>query len=177
MSGGTRIDYVATPQRMLDFYSENSSGILKTWMFIVLGGKSIYKNSTIASDLSTAQNKNQSYYYEGQQDFAIYIVVPSSTSVKGGEESDTARGYETQILKSIANFIFESDLSEGYHQPCVYVANEPDDYVAAYYVHRFDFLVKGFIQQEDTAAFSNGTPLKIIDGTFDNGLIFKPNLR
>jgi len=177
ISSGTRVDYAATAQRILDYYSANSNKIFKPWMFVVLNAKSIYKNETIASNISSAQNKNQSFYFEAQQDFSLYVFLPSKTSTLGGEQSDTARIYEKPILKSIANHIFDSNLVERTYQPCAYVGNESDDYVAAYYVHRFDFLAKGFVQSGDTADFNNGTPLKIINGTLDSGLIFKPNFR
>jgi hypothetical protein len=177
LSSGTRIDYAATAERISDFYSANFNKILNPWMFVVLNAKSIYKNETIASNISSAQNKNESFHYEAQQDFSIYIFLSSKNSVLGGEQSDTARSYEKPILNSIANYIFDSNLVERTYQPCAYVGNEADDYVVAYYVHRFDFLVKGFVQSGDTTSFDNGTPLKIINGTFDKGLIFKPNLR
>lgn len=178
LSAGTRIDYAATPARIAQFYSENSSGALKNWMFVVLGGTSIYKNDTIASDLSTAQTRNQNYWYQSQRDLSIYVALSSKSSTLGGAQADTARSYESALLKSLANHVFASALSDSVYQPTVYVANETDDYVDAYYIHRFDFLAKGFITKEDTAAFSNGTPLQLINGTItDKGMTYKPTTR
>ena len=178
LSSGTRVDYAATPLRISQFYSENISGVLKNWMFVVMGGTATYKNDTIASDLSTAKLKNQTYWYETQRDFSIYVALSSKTSTLGGSQSDTARGYESALLKSLANHVFNSNLTEETYQPVVYVANETDDYVDAYYIHRFDFLAKGFIQTEDTAAFGNGVPLQLISGTItDKGMTYKPTTR
>lgn len=179
LSSATRIAYAATPDRILEFYSENSAGILKNWMFVVTGDQTIYKNDTVASDLSTAQKKNQSYWYEVQQNFSVFVVVPSTGSVLGGAEADKARSYELPLLKSIANYQFPSSLNEEKYQPVVYVGNETDDYIKAYYVHRFDFLAKGFIQTIDTIAFNNGVPLQTIDGTIKDtqNMIYKPILR
>jgi len=144
----------------------------------VLGGTSIYKNDTIASDLSTAQTRNQNYWYQSQRDLSIYVALSSKSSTLGGAEADTARGYESALLKSLANYVFNSALTDSVYQPMVYVASETDDYVDAYYIHRFDFLAKGFITKEDTAAFSNGTPLQVINGTIaDKGMTYKPTTR
>ena len=173
-----RIDYAATPARISQFYTANSSGVLKNWMFVVMGQTTIYKNDTVASDLSTAKIKNQNYWYETQRDFSIYVILSSKDSVLGGAQADTARGYEPLLLKSLANYIFDSDLSEEKYQPVHYVGGETDDYVEAYYIHRFDFLAKGFIQVEDTASLGNGVPLQLVDGTVaDVGMTYKPSLR
>lgn len=177
LSSGTRVDYAATPQRILDFYSSNTNNVLKPWMFVVVNAKSTYKDDTVANNIASSQNTNQSYYYEAQQDFSIYVILPSATSVLGGEQADQARAYETPILKSVANHVFKSNLIEATYQACSYAGAEPDDYINAYYVHRFDFLAKGFVQQGDSAQLSNGTPLKLIDGILDKGLIFKPSFR
>ncbi len=178
LSNATRVDHAATPARILDFYSENSEGILKNWMFVVLGSAPAYKNDTIASDLSTAQKKNQSYWYEIQRNFSIFVVVPSKTSVLGGVQADLARSYEKALNRSIVNYQFPSVLSEVKYQPVTYVDNDEDDYIKAYYVHRFDYLVKSFIQTEDTISFNDGVPLELVDGTItDKQMTFKPNMR
>ena len=178
LSNGTRIDYSATASRVLDFYSANSANVLKTWAFVVAGGETTYRNDTVGSDVSSAQIKGQDFYYQDQQDFSIYIVIPSKGSVLGGTESDLARTYKNYLLKSIANYIFSSDLTEVSYQPCTYVDNEPDDYVKAYYVHRFDFSIMGFIQAEDTAEFSNGVPLQLINGSItDTTMTYTPRMR
>jgi hypothetical protein len=178
ISNSTRIAYSATPDRILDFYSENAEGILKNWLFVVMGDQIVYKDGTVASDLSTAQEKNQSYWYTVQQNLEIYIVIPSKGSILGGAESDLARSYETALLRSIVNYAFPSPLTEEDYQPITYVGNETDDYIKAYYVHRFDFLAKGFVQTPDTISFNKGVPLQLINGTItDKQMTFKPNMR
>ena len=139
----------------------------------------VQKNDTVASDSSTAQKRNQSYWYEGGQDFSLYVIIPSTTSLLGGAESDTARSYISPILKTLANYTFNSPLVDEVYQPVTYVGNETDDYIKAYYVHRYDFLAKYFIQNADTSDFDNGTPLQLIDGTITDteDMIFKPQTR
>ena len=177
-SNSTRIAYAATPDRILDFYSENAEGILKNWAFVTIGSRIGYKDGTVSSDLSTAQEKNQSYWQEVQQNLAIYIVIPSKGSILGGAESDLARSYITALLRSIANYSLPSPLTEEEYQPITYVDDEEDDYIRAYYVHKFDFLAKGFIQTADTVAFNKGVPLQLISGTItDKQMTFKPQLR
>ena len=178
MSNGTRIDYAATASRVLEAYSEDSLSVLKTWAFVVAGGEQTYRNDTVTSDVSSNQVTGQDYYYQNQQDFAIYVLIPSKGSVLGGVESDLARTYRKFILKSIANYVFPSDLDEASNQPCTYVGSEPDDYIKAYYVHRFDFSISNFIQANDTAAFSNGVPLQLVDGSTEGmTMTYKPLMR
>lgn len=48
----------------------------------------------------------------------------------------------------------------------------------ATYTHRFDFSVQSIVQTVDTADFSNGRPLQIIDGVFtDKDLEYNVNTR
>lgn len=173
-----RVDFAATPERILEYYSENSADLLETWMFVYIGGKEVYKDGTVASDQSTSQYRNRDYWYQANQNFSVYVIIPSTTNTLGGLEADKARTYEEAILKAIANYEFSSQLSDVNYQPAVYVGNETDDYINAYYVHRFDFVAQNIVRYEDTAQFNNGAPLQVIDGTItDKDMTFKPNLR
>lgn len=178
VKNASRIAYAATPERILDFYSQDSSSVLQNWMFVCLGLKDVFKDGTIANDQTTAQYANKDYWYQAVQNFSIFVVIPSKNTVLGGLQADQARSYEMPILKSIANYQFSSYLSDQQYQPVVYTGNETDDYIKAYYVHRFDFIAQDMITIGDTAAFNNGVPLEVIDGAFtDKSLEFKPNLR
>lgn len=164
----TRIDYAATAQRIQDYYSANSSGILQTCAFVVMGQNQAFRNDTVVGDSSSAKRTNESYWYTLQQAFSIYVVIPSATSTLGGNTADTAKSYLQPIIKTLSNFIFESDFNEAQTQPCVFANDEGDDYIQATYTHRFDFSVQSIVQTIDTADFGNGTPLQIIDGTFND---------
>jgi hypothetical protein len=103
--------------------------------------------------------------------------MPAKTSILGGDIADNVKGYLKPILKALANYIFESDLSDEKMQPCQYVGDEADDYITATYTHRFDFVVQGFIQVSDTTDYNSGVPLQRVDGVFAEGLDYDLNTR
>lgn len=163
----TRIDYSATPTRIQDFYSANASGIYENWLYVVMGQEQAYKDDTIVGDSSSAKMRNEDYWAPTQQAFSLFVIIPSKSSILGGDISDIARSYKKPILKALANYNFTSDLIEEYMQPCQYVSNESDDYIDATYTHRFDFTVKSIIQTFDTSETSDGVPLQRVEGLFD----------
>lgn len=174
----TRIAGVATPERLVEIYTASANQVYKASMFATIGANIIYKDGTVASDLTSAINTNESFRYEGQNDFSIYVIVPSKNDATGANASDQARSYEVPILKAIANYQFPSLLADSFYQPTVYVGNESDDYIKAYYVHRFDFLAKGLVQESDTTDFDQGTPLLLIDGSMQGkDITYKPVMR
>lgn len=179
LSNATRIGWSATPERVVQFYSEDASRTFQKWMFVVVGATTMYKDNTTASDLSTAKRKAEIYHFDSQNDFSIFVFLPAQNDTLAGSVSDDARLYEKPILKSLANFRFISQLKETLYEPATYVGNETEDYVGAFYVHRFDFLSKGYVLQEDVSEENPGVPLQIIDGTFADpvNMIFKNNYR
>ncbi len=178
ISTASRIAWSATPERINQFYSEDINRTNQNWMFLVLGSKIIYKDGTTASDLSSAKSTNESFFYQSQQDFSIFTFIPSQGETLAGASSDKARTFEKAILKSIANFAFDSPLTDMKYQSTIYVGNDAEDYNTAYYVHRFDFLAKGYVQNPDTADFNPGTPLAVIDGLVkDKNMSYKPIFR
>lgn len=173
------IHNVATPNRITEFYDKGAgSGTLDTRMFVVMDSEVVFKNGTVASDVTSAKKTNEDYYYEVLQDFSIYIVAPSKTDLLGGTTADTVREYRLPILKSIANYAFPSNFSDVKYQSTIYVGNEPDDYIKAYYVHRFDFTACGFVQRNDVADFNPGVPLELVSGTVtDKDMTYTPRMR
>ena len=173
----TRIDYAATAQRIQDYYAANSSAALQTWAFVVMGQNQGFKNDNAVGDSSSAKRTNESYWYTLQQAFSVYVVIPSANSTLGGDTADTAKSYLQPLIKCLSNYIFNSDFNELETQPCVFAADEVDDYIKATYTHRFDFSVQSIVQTSDTAKFSNGRPLQLIDGVFEQGLDYKITIR
>lgn len=179
LSNATRVGWSATPERVMQFYSEDATRTFQKWMFVVVGATTMYKDDTTASDLSTAKRKGEVYHFDSQNNFSVFVFLPSQNDTLAGSVSDTARLYEKPILKSLANFRFGSQLEEQLYEPATYVGNESEDYVGAFYVHRFDFLSKGYVLQEDVSDENPGVPLQLIDGTFADpvNMTFKPSYR
>ena len=164
---------------IFEFYDKNSDdSTLNTWMFVVMDQEKVFRNDTTASDISSRKMSGESFYYQLQQDFSIYVVAPSKTSLLGGDIADAVREYRQPILKAIANYCFPSNLSDVEYQPTVYIGSEADDYIKSYYVHRFDFTAAGFVQNGDVVDYNPGTPLQLVSGTItDKNMTYTPNMR
>ncbi len=178
VSKATRVDQSATPARILEFYTAAANGILQTWMFVCLGKDLCFKDGVVATDSDSGKRKNSSYWYEDDIDFSVFVIIPSKGDVLGSTAANLAQTYKKPILKALANYIFPSALAEGFYQPVTYAGSEPDDYIGSYYSHRFDFTIKGLIQDLDVAEINPGVPLQLINGTIaDKDMTFKPNMR
>lgn len=175
---GTRVDQAATPGRIVEFYSANASGDLKTWAFVTFGRKDIYKDNTIANDIVGSKTKNNSFWYEGTINFSVFVIIPAKNDVLGTAAANLAQSYEKPILKALANYIFDSPFAEAKYQPVTFVGHEPDDYLGSYYSHRFDFLIKGLLQDADVAEINPGVPLQLIDGEIlEKDMTYNPTMR
>lgn len=178
MSNASRVGFVGTTDEIVKFYTENSASILKSYIFVYVGTESVFKDDTTAGDISSAQNTNADFFYQVQQDFSLFVIIPRKGQNTAGIAADLARSYKQPILKSVANYAFLSVLVDQQYQSTIFVGSEPDENLGAFYTHRFDFMAKGYIQNEDTADFNNGFPLELIDGAFSNAdNTFKPEFR
>lgn len=83
--------------------------------------------------------------------------------MQGIQAADRARSYRVPLLKAIANFQFDSDLTDTKYQPAYYTGSSTDDYIKAFYVQRFDFGAITYIQNSDVNQDSNSSLLKEID--------------
>lgn len=174
----TRIEAAATVERVEEFYSGNSNNNLQKYIFVVMGSKVVYKDGTVASDITAAKYAPEQYRFDATQDFSVYIYIPTEDDLLGNVAADQARAYEYAILKALANYQLPSSLSEECYQPINYIGNEEDNYNTAYYIHRFDFTARSIIQQADVYDGVQGVPLEEIDGEFtDKDLEFNPKFR
>jgi len=99
----------------------------------------------------------------------VIVAIPTQDSVVASAEADLARSYIKPILKSIANYKFDSSLSQQKYQPCLYLGNSPDIYNVATYIHRFDFAITGEITDDDGVNhFNDVVPLLNVDYTVNN---------
>ena len=163
LSSASRINNSSTPDRAESHFIDVSS---QSRMYVVLGDKQSYKDGTIATDISANKYSNQDFYLDTQQDFSLFVFIPTTLSTLGGVESDLARSYEQPILKAIANYEFSSFLLDLKYNSTIYVGNTIELYDTAKYVHRFDFSARGRIVSEDTSEFDAGVPLQSIGGSY-----------
>ncbi len=175
LSSASRIDNSPTPERAESHFIDVGS---KSRIYVVLGDKISYKDDTIATDITANKYSNQDFYLDTQQEFSLFVFIPSITNTLGGVESDLARGYEEPILKAIANYEFASFLLDSKYNSTIYVGNTIELYDTAKYVHRFDFSARGRVVVEDTSEFNPGVPLQSIGGAYTSiDLDFLANAR
>ncbi len=168
VSASTRIGWGATSLRVEAFFNQDEDRVLQNWLFVVLGPKSVFKDGTTTTDVTSLTNSNERFFYETQDEFSLFVFIPAKDEIIGGDASDLARELEFPILKSIANFETPSVLCEGVSQPIVYAGNETDEYNVDFYTHRYDFLAKGYVQDGDVVEDNPGVLFKEVDALVSN---------
>jgi len=163
MSVATKVSGVASPNNIVEYYNKNGAGVLDDRIFVYIDDDVVYRNDTVGNDISSQQNSNLDYFYQLQESFSIFVVTPGKDSLQGIQAADRARSYRVPLLKAIANFQFESDLTDTNYQPAYYTGSSTDDYIKAFYVQRFDFGAITYIQNSDVNQDSNSSLLKEID--------------
>ena len=171
----TRVDFVASVDRLKADYEKSENAINQNWLYVVIGNDETYNNDITSLDITGQIKSNQDFRLNVIQQFNIYAVVPTKNSILAGIESDTARGYIVPLLKSIGNFKFPAIYSDNKYQPVIYLGGGEEEYLSTYYIHRFSFSCIGLIQVSDTIDINEGVPLKSIEST--NNLPFIANLR
>lgn len=163
-SKASRVQHIATSERAEAFYKNDTS---KKWLFVILGDERVEENG--ASITTDSYSTNQQFYFKTLLEFSIFVAIPTQNSVVASAEADLARSYIKPILKSIANYKFDSSLSQQKYQPCLYLGNSPDIYNVATYIHRFDFAITGEITDDDGVNhFNDAVPLLNVDYTVNN---------
>ena len=135
-------------------------------MLLSMEGK-VQKKGTTALDIDSMKDVNEEYRYDTQQSFNIFIFLPSKNNSLAGAQADEGRSYFKPLLKSIANFLLPSDLTEGCLKPIVYQEDDTELLTEAYYVHRYTFASKGEIVNADTIDATEVVPFKKLDGSIE----------
>ncbi len=148
-------------------YSANNSQILQNWLYVVVGDEETYRKGTVTTDVDSTQDANEEFRYDSITPFNVYVFVPAKDSSLVGMQADTARSFRKSLLKSIANFLLPSDLTEGCLKPVTYQGNGVELLTEAYYVHRFSFVSKGEIVNADTIDATNVVPFKKLEGSIE----------
>lgn len=174
MVKATRIAWAASFDITQAHYSEDATRITQNWLYIIVNDRETFKKDTATTDVTSIQEVNAEYRYDTLTPFSIFIYIPSKASILGGVQSDQARDYIKPLLKSIANFLLPSNLTEGCLKPVTFQGDGIELFNKAYYVHRFDFVAKGEIVNEDTIDAVRVVPLLELDGdTQDKDIEFK----
>ena len=164
MEKGTRIAWAASFEITEAHYSEDETRKTQNWLYIIVNDRETFKKDTTTTDVTSVQEVNAEYRYDTLNPFSIFIYIPSTSTTLGGIQSDQAREYIQPLLKSIANFLLPSNLTEGLLRPVTLQGDGMELFNKAYYVHRFDFVAKGEIVNEDTIDAVRIVPLLELDG-------------
>ncbi len=143
-SKASRIQHFASSERLMEFFKNDTN---QKWIFVLLGDERVEdKGASLTTD---SHSTNQQFYFKTLLEFSIFVAIPTQNSPYASAEADLARSYLKPILKSIANYRFDSILTQDKYQPCLYLGNGTDIYDAASYIHRFDFAITGEIKDND----------------------------
>jgi hypothetical protein len=144
-------------------YSANNKQILQNWLYVVVGDEETFRSGTTTTDIDSTQDVNEEFRYDSHTPFNLYIFLPAKDSSLVGIQADQARSYRKAILKTIANYLLPSELTEECLKPVNYQGNGVELLTEAYYVHRYSFGAKGEIVDADTVDATRVVPLKELD--------------
>lgn len=165
-----RIDWAADFEIVFQDYTPNEARVAQNWIYVVVNPRETFKKDTTTTDITSVQIANSEFRYETTQTFSIFTFVPSADSRLGGIASDKAREYLKPLLKTIGNYLLPSSLSECKFNPVTFQGDEPETFTGATYVHRFDFVVRGEIRNEDVIDPFQVVSLEKLDADFDKDL-------
>ncbi len=165
-----RIDWAADFEIVFQDYTPNEARVAQNWIYVVVNPRETFKKDTTTTDITSVQIANSEFRYETTQTFSIYTFVPSADSRLGGIASDKAREYLKPLLKTIGNYLLPSNLSECKFNPVTFQGDEPETFTGATYVHRFDFVVRGEIRNEDVIDPFQVVPLEKSDTDINKDL-------
>jgi hypothetical protein len=156
----SNISLSATEARAQQFYADRLGA---SWLFVVVGEFITAKEGTDASDISSAQLHNAIYRYETLQTINIYVYIDATGDILSANASEKACELRSALLRSLAGMQFNSALCDIENEPIYFVGDEEADYNTAYYVHRYEFKMKGYIQDADVVEPNPGVRLREVD--------------
>lgn len=163
----SRIDNAVSFDRAIEHYKGSNKG---TRLYIVIDDDETYREGTTSTDITALSGTNESPRIDLQQNLSLYVFIEAQQNTLAGSISDTARSYRKPFLKCLANFCFQSFLSEMNYQPLQYLGSSGAGYDTTYYIHEFNFSCKGYISMKDMADFDIGTPLQEVQLTQDKNI-------
>lgn len=150
-----RIQHAGSSERANEYYKNDATN---KWLFVILGDERVEENG--AGITTQSYSTNNQFYFRTILEFSLFVAIPTQNSKLASAEADLARSYVKPILKSLANYRFDSNLTQQKYQPCLYLGNGSDTYNVATYIHRFDFAITGeIIDNDGVDHFEEAVPL------------------
>lgn len=141
-----RISESASVERILNAYTKQDRD--KLWAFVVLGQTNASRNQNSAKNDGVGMYSSQDDYRPNlYQDFNIYTFDPAKTTYASSERRDRAEDMRAIFFKCLLGTKFQRSIidnfdnltTENEQYRTMFVSDDIEQDVNAYYVHRFTF--------------------------------------
>lgn len=148
--GAARISSVINFDRLLKSYTKHPP--TQAWAFVVINSHRASRDTYTLSDLTIENLPAFDYKQIIDQQFSIFIVLPSKADVGGGNLADfLSQEMNKYLIKSIVGIKFNSILSNDAQYLCSYEGNVPFLYTTAFMIHEYQFSQAYYLTVEDEA--------------------------
>jgi len=132
-----RISGAATPERAVDAYTRQDLNEL--WAFVVVDDTEVSRDRALTNDSNVTLGVPGSNRIRLIENFSVYIITPSVSSIAGREERDLMDDVAKCIYSSLVGVVLPSNLS--CDRRFIVTANGDGffAYSGSYYIHRFTF--------------------------------------
>lgn len=140
-------------------------------MYLVMDDTLPSKERSELTDIVYVYKNGATYRQNVYQGFNLYVFIPTKTELTAINLQDDIYDLRRAVFKSILGVEFSSALDEegtNKFNGVVYNGDGFEDYVDAYYIHRFSFQVSGEILNEDIVNEDDSSAFNEIVETYKN---------
>lgn len=110
------------------------------WAFVILGELDVNRDRSINTDVAALYNNpNSSFRQRVIQDFFIYVITPSTTSISGRPERDLMHDVYIALNKSLLLAKFDTGTANTETSGVTTLGHTFSDYANAHYTHEFRY--------------------------------------
>jgi hypothetical protein len=151
-----RITRASTPADSISAYTKKQTD--KLWAFIVLGQTNASKNqNSVRNDGVGTYDSQTDYRPNLYQDFNIYTFDPAKTTYASAERRDRAEDIRAIFFKCLLGVKFERSIIDNFDiltsgnekHKTMFVSDQIEQDVNAYYVHNYQFQITYDLNDDD----------------------------
>lgn len=133
-----RISGISSVERIEKAYTQQNNN--EFWAFVVTDGSQASYDRDTNSDATVRREKADLLRYEMREDFHVYVVCPAEEYKSGRFLSDEMLAIRAALCKALCGVAFDSGFStEPDRFLTIFQSDGLQNYVGAYYIHRFTF--------------------------------------
>lgn len=166
----------ASLERAVEHYSTSEGN--NPWIYVTIDDEIVSRNRQVQNDADVMIGEGNTYFQTSYQTFNLYLMF-STASTQIDSESNSknilarvARDFSLKlkpiIYKSVAGYRFDSELTESKYQPCVPTNNGTQETQVGYYIHRYSFMVVGYLLDADYIDSVDTSRLEEMDFDINN---------